>query len=1048
MGNFTDFEDGLYERAMQVGDAESLATKSSKVSIVTNLEDQRSLVKEHLDALMASKLKAAESSEDLLGLADKLSQLLGTPPLELTNGAPSELRWVSQRPAEDQDRFENQRPLTPLAELALFTNARDEPRIDLELERELATADSVDILVSFIKMSGLRLLEAQLRKMRDRGVPVRLITTTYIGATDKKAVDRLVNELGVRVRIDLLPNSNRLHAKAWLFNRRSGFSTAFIGSSNMSQSALTSGSEWNVRLAQTQAPALFDKFRASFETYWESDDYKEYSTETLGDALEEALARQSKQGPSDPYLLSNLEVTARPHQLKMLEELRVAREVFGHSRNLVVAATGTGKTVLAALDYKRLIESGKPRPRLLFVAHRKEILTQAMSTFRQVLGDSSFGELLVDGNKPKEWMHVFASIQSLAAEGLDGLAMRNFQHLIIDEFHHAEAKSYKKLFSQTNPDQVVGLTATPERTDGLDLVWREEFGGRIASELRLWDALGQDLLAPFHYFGIGEDLDFSSVPWATGRYEAQAVSNLITSNTFRNKRVLRELNSKLPDLTKMRALVFCVSVDHANQVASDFSREGVITKAVTATTQNRGAIIQELRQGLIQAIATVDVFNEGVDIPEVDTIVLLRPTESPTVFLQQIGRGLRRAPDKDQVLILDFIGAHRAEYRIDKKFEALSGKPRSEVLSHLENGFPFLPSGSAIQLDELSQKFVLDLMKRQIGPSWQKLVAEVKSYGTTSLFDYLDKSGRDLFEVYRGSNKNWSYALAEAGLLVNDLSMSDGPLLSKLQRLLHVDDILRLEGFERLLADDSQTWSSLSDMDKRLASMLFWNLFEDGKNPVDGSAWTGIDEAFQVLRLSAAFLGEARELFSVLKNRITQVGETFGLRCGSHPLLAHATYTRYELLGALGYGRLPGSSVYEDGATRSIAGAREGVYFVPEAEVDLFLVTLQKSEKLSPSIRYHDYAISPNLFHWESQSRTRPESPTGQRYIKQSPETTDVLIAVRETSDGPNGTRHFKLLGPADYVKHEGSQPIAIWWHLRVPMDPDSFEIAAAAKVS
>jgi superfamily II DNA or RNA helicase len=1045
-----EYEDGLYERLLELGDDLEASNTFAQLDIISNLEDQKRLVQLYLEGKIRNLVSQSESTGSLHDLVLSISQLASEAPVISPGGSLSEIRWMSKNRLVDKDRFENNRPSTPLTEQALFTNSKGEPRIDHELESELATSDRVDILVSFIKMSGIRLLEKQLLKLRDRGVPVRVITTTYMGATEKKAIDRLVNELGVRVRIDLKPDSNRLHAKAWLFNRESGFSTAMIGSSNMSQSALTYGSEWNVRLSQIKGPELLEKFAASFETYWESSNYLEYTTESLGDALEEALAGQNSKFVSEPVLLSNLEVTARPHQVKMLEELQVAREVFGHSRNLVLAATGTGKTVLAALDYRRLLEAGQPRQTLLFIAHRKEILQQAMSTFRQVLGDSEFGELYVDGQKPKEWKHVFASIQSLKIESLENLGEEYFNHLIVDEFHHSEAKSYKKLFTHLKPNQVVGLTATPERTDGVDEIWEQYFGGRIATELRLWDAMNQDLLAPFHYFGIGEELDFSNLPWAGGKYDVSALSDLITSNTMRNSRVLKELDSKLPNLADMKALVFCVSVEHAQQVAHDFSNQGVKTKSVTGGTENRNLIIQELRTGGIQAITTVDVFNEGVDIPEVDTVVLLRPTESPVVFLQQIGRGLRRFPGKEHVLILDFIGAHRSEYRLDKKYEALAGKNRAEILRNIENGFPFLPSGNAIQLDQLSQKHILELIKKQVKPTWPTLVREVKTYGLTDLSEYLLASGRELFEIYRHNDrdKNWTSMLHEAGLLTSDINSKDMMRLRSIYRLLHIDDVQRLDWFEGILNGPARSWPGLNVLERKIYSMFFWNLFEDGKDPLSGNDWSSIEEAVRALRESKILVAEVLGLFKVLRSRLIMRGGKFPLLCGEHPLRAHATYTRYELLGSLGFSRIPGSAIYEDTSRKTLSNVREGVYFIPEANVDIFLVTLQKSEKLSPSIRYHDYAISPELFHWESQSATSPETLTGQRYVNQKSGSGDVLIAVREKAEGPNGTLHFKLLGPADYVKHQGSKPIAIWWKLRIPMDPDSFEQAAAAKAS
>jgi hypothetical protein len=239
----------------------------------------------------------------------------------------------------------------------------------------------------------------------------------------------------------------------------------------------------------------------------------------------------------------------------------------------------------------------------------------------------------------------------------------------------------------------------------------------------------------------------------------------------------------------------------------------------------------------------------------------------------------------------------------------------------------------------------------------------------------------------------------------------------------------------------------MDDLTRRSSSMVFWNLFVDGKNPVTSTTWKSIDDAFKSLRASNVFVKEAKELLGVLRTQIRHVGMPIVLGGFIQPLLTHSTYTRYELLGALGYGRLPGSSVYETGQFRSISGAREGVYYVPEAKVDLFLVTLQKSDRLSPSVRYHDYAISDSIFHWESQSRTTPESPTGQRYLNHRSLGSDVLLACRHSAANAQGTMQFKLLGLADYIKHDGSKPITIWWKLRERMDPGTFELAAAAKV-
>lgn len=535
------------------------------------------------------------------------------------------------------------RPLTPLSETSLLTNAPEDLNLGSELRAELATADRIDLLCAFVKWYGIRVLEDSLLAAKERGVPIRIITTTYMGATDRRALDRLVREFGATVKVNYETRSTRLHAKAWLFRRKTGFDTAYVGSSNLSRAALLDGLEWNVRLSSVATPAVMDKFEATFDAYWNDAAFETYDPDKHGERLDAALMRAGGTTSSTDRTidLSGLQVRPFPHQRDMLERLSAEREIRGRHRNLLVAATGTGKTVMAALDYRELSQRATSgRPKLLFVAHRKEILKQSLRTYREVLIDASFGELLHGGADPREWTHVFASVQSLNVQRLEQLAPDHFDIIVIDEFHHSPADTYRRVIEHFAPKELLGLTATPERADGRN-VQDEYFDGRIAAEMRLWEALENDLLSPFHYFGIPDGTDLRNLSWQKGSYAGQELGNLLTGNDARARIIVKQVRDKISDPGTMRALGFCVTKAHAHFMADYFRKAGLRAEALDSDSPAdvRARALSDLQAGELQVIFSVDLFNEGLDIPDVDTLLLLRPTNSATVFLQQLGRG-------------------------------------------------------------------------------------------------------------------------------------------------------------------------------------------------------------------------------------------------------------------------------------------------------------------------------------------------------------------------------------------------------------------------
>jgi superfamily II DNA or RNA helicase/HKD family nuclease len=913
------------------------------------------------------------------------------------------------------------RPQNPLRRADLLINARGEPALHEELDAEFASADRVDLLCAFIKWQGVRLLLDGIEKHCTSGRQLRVITTTYVGATERRAVDELVRR-GAEVKISYETRTTRLHAKAWLFRRNTGWDTGYVGSSNLSRSALVDGLEWNVRLSSGDTPQLLQKFAATFDSYWTDPRFETYNPDRDGDRLGRAL--QTAQSPA-PISIAHLEVRPYPYQQVMLDELDVERKVHDRWRNLVVAATGTGKTVVAALDYRRLVEE-KGELSLLFVAHRREILDQSRSTFAAVMNDGAFGETWVGGNRPTAWRHLFASIQSLHADGLQSVHPDQFDVVIVDEFHHAEAATYRRLLEHIQPQVLVGLTATPERADGGDVT--EWFDGHVATELRLWHALEQDLLCPFQYFGIADNTDLRGIEWQAGAYDVAGLSRLYTGNDSRAAIVIRNLQEIVTDVGLMRALGFCVSVDHAHYMARIFNEAGIPSIAVDARTdsETRTSALRDLRERRVNAVFAVDLFNEGLDVPEVDTVLFLRPTESATVFLQQLGRGLRRTAGKACLTALDFVGQHRQQFRWDVRYSALTGALRGDLIRQIERGFPYLPAGSSIRLDRVAKELVLANVRSQVTLRRPQLVAEIRSYGELSLNDYLQASGREPSTIY--PRQSWAALCRDAGLLGSVPARDEDRLLKRASRFLHVDDHERLDLWTRALqAPDPPILSSLGQREERLFRMLFFNLWPDA------GAFSDFESGWRQLWEYSLVRDEIIQVLAVAAERIAHVPT--GLRgMNSVPLWVHCRYTREELLAAVGRATLERRPVND----------REGARFSEDERADVLNFTLSKSERdYSPTTMYRDYAISPEVVHWESQSTTSPESPTGQRYIHHQSQGSRVLLFCREENDGEFGTQPYLFLGTAQYLSHTGSRPMAITWMLDEPMPADLYESAS-----
>ncbi len=922
-------------------------------------------------------------------------------------------------------------PLTSLTSCTLFTGSNLSVDMISELKKEILSADKIDILVSFIRMSGLNLMLNELKEFTNQGKQLRIITTTYMQATEYKAIKKISELPNTEVKISYDIDTTRLHAKAYIFYRDSGFHTAYIGSSNISKAALSDGLEWNIKATQAELPHIIAQVRNTFDTYWEDSVFEKYSDEVDAQRLQTALGRYEEALPLD-YSFLDL-IRAKDYQNEILERLDVERDYHGHYKNLVVAATGTGKTVIAAFDYKRFKENNK-RANFLFVVHREEIIKQACEKFRKVLEDENFGDMWYGGHEASNYSHLFAS-KDILNNRLDNLHLPDdyYDYIIFDEAHHIVASTYQKILQKFKPKILLGLTATPERMDGQDIT--TYFDGHISAEIRLDTALNNRLLSPFRYYGITDCVDLADVRWERGRFVASELSKIYTNNDYRTKVILDALQKYIPSYRDVRALCFCVDKEHAEMMHAKFTLAGLKSAVLTSDYNNahRKSIIRELTDKSINYLFVVDIFNEGVDIPYIDTVLFLRPTESLTIFLQQFGRGLRKAKGKECLTVLDFVGHSRAEFNYMDRFRALMGRTTMGVKEEIEKDFPHLPFGCQIHLEEKAKQYILENINSFINGFRENRIIHLikhfdRDYGVVlTLQNFIQLTHVPIEKLYKG--RTWNTLCYSAGVTDRLSTMNTELSRAVSRKWLSTDSFsyfsfihdLAKEGFRQRVAD-------MNHIDQQRLLMFYYDLFDNA------GAFASLQAMLNTLAEDKIFIEEVAEVSALMMKRC----EALELPDNSSlsmffPLKLHGIYTKGQIQVAIQSSTIEKKSPAREGCERTIINGKR---------VEAMFVDIIKDKEVGSTTNYNDFAKSNIEFHWETQNKVRQDSPTGQNYINQ---TQTMLLFIRKQAQAAEDryrTMGYVYLGEVELKEYSGNKPMQIVWKLKTPMPASVCEYA------
>ena len=953
------------------------------------------------------------------------------------------------------------------------------------LKQELLNCKKFYFIVSFIKYSGIQLLISTLDELEKQGIQGEIITSVYLNITDSKALRKLSSYENIKVKI-YNNSSESFHTKAYLFEKEK-YHSVIIGSSNISQSALYSAEEWNVKLTDSSFFNIYKKSLNQFEKLWHSNEAIEL-TEDFIDEYEKYKKSINVQNTFDyrkTKIKQENEFVPNSMQKRVLEKLEETRE-NGNKKGLVISATGTGKTYLAAMDIKQFFEIysntenkllEKPKIsniKFLFIAHREELLENAMNVFSRILtiDKNEFGKIY-GGLKETNKSMIFASIQSLR-NCYNEFKPNFFDYVIVDEFHHSMSESYLKTLSYFNPKFLLGLTATPKRMDGKDILSLCDYN--VVDEIGIKEALEEDLIVPFHYFGVNDYMiNYDNIPYKNGKYNEKVLLENLLLNT-RTDYIVEKINKFGFDGDKLSAVAFCQNIEHAFFMKEEFTKKGYKSAVITANTNSneRSEILEKFKNKKIEILCVVDILNEGIDIPTINLLLFLRPTMSSTIFIQQIGRGLRKTKNKDFVTIIDFIGNHKKDYllinyfsnEIDNKDTLFTKK--GKIINEIKNQFSNIPKSCYVELDRVCQNRIIEKIEK-INFNSKNILKEL-------YLDYKQEIGKSENEILKISDFDTNVELFQ------ELSLKLGSFYNAQLRFEN-PEILK----QNKISLNSEELEFLAYLEKKLTLVepftylivkyLINNNFINSEIIINEyKNYFNIKDDFQkeyVINRIFTELVEDKILEENSKNRLFKISKKYNKIFESKKEnneinlklidLDNSQNSNYNFknriedllyLGLSEFKKNNNLSIFHENIlipykkykrvelqilldSKVPKGSWRAGYANTDKDICLF-ATIDKTHILQENLKYDNSLFADDIIQWISQPKTAHTSSVGKMFINHKKLGYNVHIFIRKFAfmDG-NKTNPFIYLGKADYYKSSGDKPMRILWKLeeKIPQE-------------